>query len=510
MGGDPSIYFFGFNFFNRGEWQWPPGLIQSYNFPEMSSLVYTDSTPLISIVLKAMPFSDVYQFHGLFILSCFVLQGVSAFRLLYHYSSAWLSSIFGAMFFVLLPSFIFRGFPGMLHYSLLPHFLLIESIYYSFHPQKSRNLPIWTGLIVLALGFHFYLAFLVGVFFVVSQGREFKDYRPKAGYLWMLLAILAAAWIYGYFVIPVGSSAAWGFGQFSMNLNAPINPMGHSYFIKDFPAFDHQREGFQYLGLGLIILAVVHLRRDSWRRLTPPMQLGVLFVFLLSLSFSVSFFGWMMIEGYAIAAFFGIFLLFLSRHKMSWWKGVVLSATLVFFVYLAGHPLRSSGRFFWAIEYLMLFLIFLKKPRPAVLIFLLGLQCVDISSEFSMLAGRPINANASPPAVALPSIGESEYDQMALIGQLNTIPLELKAAFDRKKMGPLPTARTGGVRMNEASQQWRSEVLSLNLRPRVLYVVGDNDVWEAVQTNCGTNPSSCNAIRRGSEGCYRYLILNSP
>jgi len=70
-----------------------------------------------------------------------------------------------------------------------------------------------------------------------------------------IMLILFTLWFIGYFYI--GSSGSTGdFGYYSMNINSIFNPLGWSeYFLKDQPLTSHgQGEGFNYLGLGVILL----------------------------------------------------------------------------------------------------------------------------------------------------------------------------------------------------------------------------------------------------------------
>ncbi|VEP15128.1 hypothetical protein H1P_310029 [Hyella patelloides LEGE 07179] len=45
-----------------------------------------------------------------------------------------------------------------------------------------------------------------------------------------------------------------GFGEYSLNLNSLINPMSASLFIKSLPYPIEQSEGYNYLGIGILLL----------------------------------------------------------------------------------------------------------------------------------------------------------------------------------------------------------------------------------------------------------------
>ena len=54
MDGDAAQHFLGWHFFRSEPWTFPIGVIQSYQYPQGTSLVYTDSIPLLAIPLKLL------------------------------------------------------------------------------------------------------------------------------------------------------------------------------------------------------------------------------------------------------------------------------------------------------------------------------------------------------------------------------------------------------------------------------------------------------------------------
>ena len=74
---DPATHFLGWHFFRNEPWHLPLGLNWAYGMEMSSSIVYTDSIPLLALIFK--PFSNylptLFQYTGLWILICFALQG---------------------------------------------------------------------------------------------------------------------------------------------------------------------------------------------------------------------------------------------------------------------------------------------------------------------------------------------------------------------------------------------------------------------------------------------------
>jgi len=152
-------------------------------------------------------------------------------------------------------------------------------------------------------------------------------------------ATLTGFWLSGLFVLQgAGSLASGGLGYYSMNLLAPISPLGWSAVLPELPiASDGQAyEGFQYLGLGnlLLIAGAVLLarrtRRDgratrdepiATRLWTPAMVAMCLLMAAFAVSPTITAGRWV-----------------LADLNGAW------SAPLATF--------RSSGRFFWPLAYL--------------------------------------------------------------------------------------------------------------------------------------------------------------
>jgi hypothetical protein len=75
---DWRINFLGWHFFRNDPWRIPPGAIEGYLAGEGTTIGFTDSVPLAALLLK--PFAGwlpmPFQYFGLWLLICFVLQGL--------------------------------------------------------------------------------------------------------------------------------------------------------------------------------------------------------------------------------------------------------------------------------------------------------------------------------------------------------------------------------------------------------------------------------------------------
>lgn len=74
-------------------------------------MAFTDSIPMLALILK--PFSpwlpESFQYFGLWMLACFVLNGYFGLRLMAHATQSQLLRLLGALFFILSPPLIFRA-----------------------------------------------------------------------------------------------------------------------------------------------------------------------------------------------------------------------------------------------------------------------------------------------------------------------------------------------------------------------------------------------------------------
>ena len=105
MKGDAGQHFLGWHFFRGESWHWPLGFIQNFQYPQGTSIVYTDSIPLIALPLKLLAFAlpKYFQYHGLWLLLCYALQGVFACLLLRRITSNSVLLGLGSLLFLLSP-----------------------------------------------------------------------------------------------------------------------------------------------------------------------------------------------------------------------------------------------------------------------------------------------------------------------------------------------------------------------------------------------------------------------
>lgn len=271
VGGDPLQHYLGWAFYRNSPWTWPVGLNPLYGMEFSNSIVFTDSIPLLAIPFKAisqfLPYP--FQYLGIWVLLCFVLQAYFAFRLIGLITSSAAIQCLGSILFLFSPPLIFRL---SLHESLMGHFIILAALYLnlktsakSIKAKKSHAHSFaWIILLSIAILTHFYLAVMVLALWLADLcNRAFIkksiSYKELALENVLLIGIAGfVTWQAGYFAIEGASGTTRGFGDFRTNLLALFNSRGWSYWLKPIPLRDAVEaatgEGFQYLGAGSLFL----------------------------------------------------------------------------------------------------------------------------------------------------------------------------------------------------------------------------------------------------------------
>ena len=86
--GDIAQHYLGWHFFRGEPWMLPLGANPRYGLDMGSSIVFTDSIPLLAMAFKAVRtvLPAHFQYAGLWMAFCFVAQGLSALLLLKRFS----------------------------------------------------------------------------------------------------------------------------------------------------------------------------------------------------------------------------------------------------------------------------------------------------------------------------------------------------------------------------------------------------------------------------------------
>jgi len=373
-------------YFAWDAWRWPLFLAQPLGAPRGTVIVFMDGLPLYGLLIRALRglvFDLDSNLLGLWLGFCYALQGLAPVAAL------WLAGVrrpwlllAGSLLATALPAFLLR----FEHAPLCAQGFVILALGLYFRSANLRRcrqvLPWAVALCWLLTWVNGYLLVMVAAVTgtLLLQGlasRQIGWARAGGALLALLTGCALLMWSGGYFAdyLPAG-----GFGSYSMNLLSPLVPQ-ESWFFPDWPRIDAtggQREGFNYLGAGLLLLLVLLpvLGWGGWRaRLARhwPLLLALLGLTLLALSHRIFAGGDLLLDLGEMPALLG--------------------------------QLRSSGRLFWVVAYALLLggLLLLDRrrgwPAPALLLAVLALQLADTQGYRAQVHARL----AEPPPFALPA-----------------------------------------------------------------------------------------------------------
>ena len=267
-GGDPATYHLGWLFFKDTPWTLPPGSNPNYGLEFASGILYSDSIPLLALPFKLfvrwMP--GDFQYFGLWILLCFILQSWFAWKLAGILTDSAVVRLCAAVTFVFAPAFLFR-LTG--HYPLMGQWTILAAIYLNFSPNFRLRHYAWPTLTFASALINTYLMVMVLSLWLADVSRRFLWKEGQATSLATEAAAtlgltVFALWLAGFFVIKSGYRGGRSYyGERRFNLLSLIDPqesgLRFSQVLPDLPTMPGDYEGFNFLGLGglLICLAAV-------------------------------------------------------------------------------------------------------------------------------------------------------------------------------------------------------------------------------------------------------------
>lgn len=378
--GDLSQHYLGWEFFRDSAWTFPLGMIKGLGYPFGVAVSYMDSIPLFAIFFKLLNpiLPKNFQYFGLFGLLCFGLQGGFTAIIVRKYVENFIIAIISCGFIVLSPIMLRRMF---IHTALGAHWIILCAIsiwvYRDYFKTLNSKVIVWSILSVITVLIHPYFIPMIMVIllgYLIDEFIEYKNIKtPVAIVISSLFAIVFTFWIIGGFTGESFESVGLGF--FSMNINALVNPQGWSKFIlKDLPlATGGQYEGFQYLGLGLIIMISIAVSIMIYKNI------------YLKKASKITIKEFLKNYGSIILVVIILFILSIS-NVITFNNKVVFSYKLPKFIESLLGIFRSTGRLFWPVTYgiSLATLIYLgkniknRKIAVVILSIFLVFQVVDI------------------------------------------------------------------------------------------------------------------------------------
>ena len=202
---DPSQHYLGWEFFRRSTVRLPYlGANYSAIYPYRTSILFTDSIPLLALLCKLLsPLLPVrFQYFGLWGLFCYALQGGLAQAILarlggvrHGQRAACWASVLGAGLLVFFPALTIRMFA---HTALAANWLVLLAFWLwlrgdALLPTTKRACLAWGGMGLLCAGIHLYYLPMVGLVLVGFAVRRALQKRGIAAVLLPVAAFCGAA-----------------------------------------------------------------------------------------------------------------------------------------------------------------------------------------------------------------------------------------------------------------------------------------------------------------------------
>ena len=367
---DPMQHYLGWVFYRQAPWGFPIGVNPDFGIDISTSIVFSDSIPLLAIFFKALNslLSEPFQYFGIWLLVCFVLQAVVSWKLIGLFTQSKWQQFFACGIFVFSPPMIYRlGW----HMSLMAHFFILAALYLNFRPTQRHRIFYWSILLSLAALIHFYLlAMVLGLWLANILDQWLIQKHLRLGGLVLevtivLTALVLVSWQAGYFVVSGESAKAIGYGISQVNLLGLFDPMGWSYLLKWIPSTTGIYEGFVFFGAGAIFVLIfafpVALKKSCHLPVSLRSHIFLVIMLICMLAFALTN------------------IVKIGSHIYSF----PISDSLLAFASI----LRASSRIFWVVFYaLMLTIIFLviraysRKVAIAILAAGFILQALDSSA----------------------------------------------------------------------------------------------------------------------------------
>jgi hypothetical protein len=534
--------------------QWPIGKSPMLGPDGGSSIAFT-TLPILALIFKPLTHwsTTPLQFFGLWSLSCFLGQAISAWKLLGLWIQNRIHLAIGVGFFVVSPAFLDRL---TFHFGPSAHWILLTALYLYFVPTfKLRNWLILGSLSVLVFP---YIAAMVAAIYlarIIRDVIEEKNVLNLVRKLFLYISVLGVvAWQCGYFMMGGGNIGTNEFGTYSANALTLVDPgfpefnrMLWSHVVPDRWQDAGQYEGFAFVGSGILILAIIvwlvkMLKGTNLSRIllvTPVVLVTALFgldpdpaqlklTVLLGIIIAIAFenlaqsrrnnFTTKVILGLLTIGMF----IFALSNRMLLGQFELASFTLTTFQLEVVSTFRSSGRFVWPLMLLIISVVIVafvnEVPRllvAPILSMALLFQVADgnngsqfttdayaragpevyLNSGLWKLIGERYDGVLFSPAVNEPRLWLSNNEDF--IGEKVFLWRDLGVLAQRYgwSLNSFYFNRDPGSRFLSDNDDLELALENGNFRKRMLYVFVGSDHWEQAKITAG--PSDLIGILNG-------------
>jgi hypothetical protein len=493
---DPTQHYLGWAFYREAPWNFPLGLNPGFGMDISSSIIYSDSIPLVAFLLK--PFSNLlpetFQYLGAWLLLCFIFQSIFGYLLTGLFTQDKIIRLIGAALFSFSPVLIWRIDQ---HVALVSHFLILFGLFLCLRKNKQHQFFLWAILILSSALVQFYICTILLALWISDLiTRRFvqnslNNITVVKEFFIIATLLFIALLISGFFVINSKYSVTNHYGLLRLNLLSLFDSGGWSYLLKDIKdtpiVYDQFKvilgsyyESYGYLGLGgifmLVLTIVIALKNRS----------VVIHLLLRYRYLSLCLF---LLTAFAISNNIGI-----GPFNASFQLPKALNSI--------ASILRASGRFFWPAYYVILLasIYFLTRffPRKwalTVLTFSLVLQVIDTYPGWGPLRKsymvQPSSVNPFlKDFLKSPFWDEAgkKYQSVELIPlnadlqwQDNWLLFASYANQHHMNTNAVFLSRTDYEKLNAANEKYNQVINSGSYYPSALYILDDSKVLAAIK-----------------------------
>lgn len=373
---DVTQYFAGFNAFFNAPFSYPLLAFDSINYPQGTRATFVDVIPLYAFFLKVFAPSSLAPFNpfGVWVAFSFIGQAVCGWWILRELRvRSWFALLALVVCLLTFPALTTR----LGHISLMSHWIILCALGLYIRSRRNAS-PVrlsWTLLLVSSFYINIYLCVMASAIYVAGQLHRLSWSAPLELARTATPFVLIGSSLF-LTILPlekVDLASEYGFGFYSMNLLSPFN--GGKYIKFHNPEMPGQYEGFNYLGIGVLLaftLAWALDREATQRSFIRHWALTCLMLLFTAYALSDT--------------------IYLGVHK-------ILSLHYPSFMSIITSQFRASGRFFWPVGYCVVVFAITSlykrlgsKVFTASMLVLIVLQLDDLSS----LRHRLINTARRP------------------------------------------------------------------------------------------------------------------
>ena len=372
---DSATGLVGYFYYVQSSWRLPLFYVTALNTPTGANVIFTDLVPIVALVGKLIRSltGTATNPYGAYLFLCFALPGVMMTLVLIAANIRYaFAAIIAASFADTTPALLWRW--G--HTALEAHFLIIGALALYLFSLKNRVwrglASVWIAYLILAYLTNIYLFAMVGTVWAcaIIQRRldRLATTRGALGTAALTVAlVMTVSALSGQF--GTGTSLPFDYyGYHSMNLLSPIMPQESGLLpglggVID--ATGGQYEGFNYLGLGLLLASLIAWPVEvTWLRQNLKRHAALFVAFAALTAFAIS-------------------------HRVFAGHWLLFELPLPHYINQVFGIFRSSGRFFWPIAYAQMAIVIVLSFRRATPLIVVCLASAAVIQLFDV---QPLRA----------------------------------------------------------------------------------------------------------------------